>query len=391
MIATNVRTLAGAMVPLDQALGCVTTEAVLAVDDYPRFDVAAMDGFAVASARAIGASPETPVRLTIAGESRAGGVASDVDGQGACRISTGALIPAGYDAVLPRERAAVVGDCLHLTEPVVAGRNVRRSGEDARAADRVLGPGRVIDPLIIGALACYGVRHVVAMNLPCIALLPTGDEIIAPTAASERHSIHDANGPMIAAMASALGLPLRRLSAVGDASADIATQIDAAQASGAQIIVSTGGVSVGAHDLVPHALAAIGATVHFHGVAMRPGKPVLFATLADGTPFFGLPGNPVAAAVGFRFFVTAAVRAMLGLSPEQGIAEAISGEQRPGTTRILKAQHNLDSTPSLAICADQRSHTMRPLIDATCWIVVPPAEAVDRPCRRFTLHPALAA
>ncbi len=247
MIAAAVRALAGEMLPLDQALGSVTTEAVFAVDDYPRFDVSAMDGFALASATAIGASPAMPVQLTIAGDSRAGGNKADGVGQGACRISTGAQIPASYDAVLPRERATVVGDILHLTEQIVAGRNIRRCGEDARAGDRLLGPGRVIDPLIIGALACYGLRHVAAVRPPGLALMPTGDEIANRATASWRHTIHDANGPMIAAMASALGVPVHRLSAVGDASAEIAAQIgaaqiEAAQASGRQIIVSTGGV-----------------------------------------------------------------------------------------------------------------------------------------------------
>jgi molybdopterin molybdotransferase len=137
------------------------------------------------------------------------------------------------------------------------------------------------------------------------------------------------------------------------------------------LIISTGGISVGDHDQVPAALQALGATIHFRGVAMRPGKPVLFATLPNGCLYFGLPGNPVAAAVGARFFVIAAIRAMLGLGRERGcpVAMDVPGGTDTVGTRILKARWHPGPPPAVTLAADQRSHTMRPLLDCNSWVV----------------------
>ena len=354
--------------PLADALGCVTAGQAFAAQDYPRFDASAMDGFAFPSPIAAGASESNPVILRIRGESRAGAGAPAGSEAAAYRISTGAPIPAGCDTVLARELADCRGDNLHLGSAALPGRNIRRRGEDAVKGDRVLDAGRLLTPEILGALACYGIGAIQVARRPTLAILSTGDELLADMRASGGHAVFDANGLMIKAMAGALGLTAHRYPAVADSSAQLAHALSRAMDSDAEIIVSTGGVSAGDHDHLPAVVGAAGAIVHFHGVGMRPGKPVLFATLPNGALYFGLPGNPVAAALGFRFLVVAAVRKMLGLGIERGTRVSTDAQGRPGTTLLLKARS--DAQHRITILMDQKSHTMRPLIDANCWIAV---------------------
>lgn len=374
-----------ANVPLAEALGRVTAAEVRAADDYPRFDISAMDGFAFASSRSEGASPSAPVVLPIGGDGRAGRtpVAGATD---ACRISTGAPIPPGCDTVLARELAQRDGDTLRLTLPAASGKNIRRRGEDAARGDRVLGPGHVLSPEVLGALGCYGIDRIVVARLPKLAILSTGDELLADPCAGGS-AIFDANGVMVAAMAQALGLAAFRHPTVADEPAQIALSLARVMATDADIVISSGGVSAGDHDHLPAMVRAAGATVHFHGVAMRPGKPVLFATLPNGALYFGLPGNPVAAALGFRFLVAAAIRKTLGLGIERGTPVATEAVARPGTTLLLKARfEGHDDQRRTTILPDQRSHTMRPLIDANCWIAVDHVNGSARH-RRYSLAP----
>jgi len=372
---------------LDEAYGCVAAEPVLAHFDYPRFDVSAMDGFALASADTLAASEQRPIALPVLSTARTGAPAASVAPGTACHISTGAPIPLNCDTVLARERAQLEDGMLRLTAPAIADRNIRRRGEDALAGACVVDVGRVLSPEIIGALACYGVDRVTVARPPTLSILSTGDELLAGPAAG---GIADGNGTMIAAMARALGLAFERLPPVGDDAEATGLALRQAMAASSNIIISTGGVSVGDHDYLPVALRQAGAQIHFHGVAMRPGKPVLFATLPNGSLYFGLPGNPVAAALGFRFFVTAAVRAMSGLPAESGRPVTVEVEPRPGVTSLLKARSvTCPEGTRIEILADQRSHTMRPLIDANCWLAVDRAASGETRCRHYPLSAPL--
>ncbi|WP_010185854.1 molybdopterin molybdotransferase MoeA [Sphingomonas sp. PAMC 26605] len=357
--------LGGETVDLAEALQRVTAVPVSAASDYPRFDAAAMDGFAFTSADTVDALPGWPVLLPIAAAVRAG-IRPLSHGPGtACRISTGAPLPAGCDHVLPHEEARIVKGALVIEGALPAGRNVRRRGEDAAAGAAVLAPGIRVTPERIGALACYGVETLKVARRPAIALLPTGDELLARPSAERPAAIFDANSVMLAALLRAQGLEPLRAAPVGDDAGQIERAI--AAASDSAIVVATGGASGGDHDHLAQALTRLGATVHFHGVRMRPGKPVVFATLPGGALFFGLPGNPVAALLGARFFLGAALRAMLGESPERGDVVETVTELRPDTTLFLKAVR--DPGGAIEILADQRSHTLRPLIAANCWVV----------------------
>lgn len=357
-------------VAIDAALGRIIGPGVVAQADYPRFDCSAMDGFAIVAADAANASLDRPVRLALIGESRAGAAASLASAPGACAISTGAPIVPPFDAMVAKERVVRDGPAILLTESVGLGRNIRRRGEDARQGDLVAVRGKLVTPEVIGALCCFGVPEIDAIRLPRVVVLTTGDELRRARGEGE-HFVHDSNGPMIAAMMRQAGLAPQLVTPAPDDRGALVTSIEQALAAAPDLIISTGGVSVGDHDQVPAALQALGATIHFRGVAMRPGKPVLFASLPNGCLYFGLPGNPVAAAVGARFFVIAAIRAMLGLQRERGWAVAVDAPGGPDNvgTRILKARWHPGPPPAVTLAADQRSHTMRPLLDCNSWVV----------------------
>jgi molybdopterin molybdotransferase len=362
-------------VRLSDSLGRVTAEPVYAVADYPLYDVAAMDGFALAAGDTAAASPHTPVVLSLALPTFAGAPPAAWRTGGAVPISTGARMPSGCDTVMPRERARVDGGRLIVAEPQPLDRNVRRRGEDALVGERVLEPASVITPAAIGALASYGLTDLSVRALPRIALFATGDELIVGTGNPAGGGIFDSNTPMVAALLTRAGFAPLIYPAARDTPAQLRDHIAAASDAGtAQIIISTGGVSVGDRDHVGEVLRAHGATCHFHGVSMRPGKPVLFATLPSGSIYFGLPGNPVAALVGARFFVLEAIRAMLGLPPEAGIQIASPVAARPTATLFLKVRVDYrDGLPIVDILDGQQSHRMRPLLQSNAWLVVEPA------------------
>lgn len=378
-------------VAIGTALGRIIGADVVARADYPRFDCSAMDGFAVVAADTAGALPDKPVRLDLVGESRAGAAAALVSAPGACAISTGAPIVPPFDAVVAKEWVVREPSAVVLTESVGLGRNIRGRGEDARQGDVVAHRGLLVTPEVIGALCCFGVSEIDAVRLPRVVVLTTGDELRA-TKETGSHFVHDSNGPMIAAMMQQIGLAPQRVTPAPDEPGALVASIKQALATAPDLIISTGGVSVGDHDQVPAALQAMGATIHFRGVAMRPGKPVLFASLPNGSLYFGLPGNPVAAAVGARFFVIAAIRTMLGLPRERGLAVAIDAPAGidKGGTRILKARWYSGPTPAVTLAADQRSHTVRPLLECNSWALCSAGPEGDPVWTCFAMTPSFA-
>lgn len=386
MVAAAAPAMPTEVVAVADALGRVAIADLFAEAHYPRFDCAAMDGYAFVAAGTDDASSAAPVTLIICGESRAGMAAASGGPGTACRISTGAPIPPDFDTVLPRERAVVADETLVLTEIERLGRNVRLRGEDALVGDRVLAAPAIVTPERIGALSCFGITRLEVAMRPRLSILPTGDELAMPVRDAQ-FTVFDANGPMIAAMARYLGIEPEIGVPVADNSAALTAALEGAIGRGNDIVLATGGVSVGDHDHVPGVMRDLGAEILFHGVSMRPGKPVLAARLPNGSLFFGLPGNPVAAAVGFRFFVAAAIRRSQGLSIETGEPVALHHDRMPGTTCILKArlERGQQRPVAVRIDFDQRSHTMRPLMDANCWLVIPPLEERNVPAQVFPM------
>ena len=317
LVLERARPMGAEPVPLRRALGRILAEPVTAADDVPGFDNSAMDGFAVRSADVAGASGEAPRELVIVGESRAGHPESrSLEPGEAIAISTGAMIPAGADAVVRVEDTARDGDRVTVVAEAPEGNNVRRAGDDVRRGEPLLGPGARIGAAELGALASVGVAEAPCAKRPVVSVLLTGDELVEPGTPLGPGQIRDSNAYTVPPLASGAGADLAAVEIVGD---DRAATIAALERSlSADVAVICGGVSVGEHDHVRPALEQLGVEQVFWGVSLRPGKPTYFGIAADGTLVFGLPGNPVSAMVTFVLFVRPALLAMQGADPAAG-------------------------------------------------------------------------
>jgi molybdopterin molybdotransferase len=368
LIAHNVAVLPGELVSPRDAHERITAQSVFPRRLVPPVRMSAMDGYALTSAKTVEASAENLVRVALAsGDIRAGHPAVCAAAGTAKRISTGGTIPIGADCVLPLEMARVSGTDLVIDAPCQAGRNIRMAGEDFSPGSPVLESARLITPAAIGAMIAGAVDEISVRRLPRIALFTTGSELTGASGLAR-----DSNGPMIEAIGREVGIPVGHLGPVRDAVASIAAVIG--NSPDCDILVSTGGASVGDHDLVSAALKRCGARILFHGVSMRPGKPILFALLADGRAFFGLPGNPVSAYLGFRFFVIAAVRRMLDLEAEQGLPIATDATARDDLTLFLRARLRRmpDGRPYADTDLNQQSHILSSIIASSCWVRLDP-------------------
>ena len=304
-IVASVVPVAAETVGLAQAWGRVTAEPVLARLTQPPADVSAMDGYALRqvdgaagqSLRVIGAAP--------AGHPFAGRV-----GPGeAVRLFTGSVIPEGADAILLQEDAERAGDRVLVRESVAPGRHIRRAGQDFAAGDTILPAGRRLTARDIGLAAAGNHPWLLVRRRPRIAILSTGDEIALPGEALPAGGIVSSNAHALAALARAAGAEAQVLPIVADDVGAIGAAADGAR--GADLLVVTGGASVGDHDLVVPALAARGLTVAFWKIAMRPGKPLMHGRLGE-MPVLGLPGNPVSALVCALLFLLPAVDRLSG-------------------------------------------------------------------------------
>lgn len=291
------------------ACGRILSEPLSAREDLPGFDNCAMDGYALRAADASGASRDFPRALALVPGARAGGPSAEAVGPGqAARVLTGAPLPPGADCVVMQELAEIDGDgrVAILQEPA-PGQHVRERGEDVRAGRPLLEAGAILRPVEIGLLAAQGVPVVRVVRRPRAAVLATGDELARPEPGS---GLRDSNGPALAAACARWGAAVHRLNPVGDDRAAIAAAARAALAE-ADMLLLTGGVSVGDFDFTRPALEDLGAKIVFAGVAIKPGKPLLFA-LAGGKPVFGLPGNPVSALVCAEEFVRPCLERLQG-------------------------------------------------------------------------------
>ncbi len=308
----GVAALGAELVSVDEALGRVLAHDVLASVPVPRFTNAAMDGYALHSRSTAQASTAEPVRLDVIGESAAGDDGElVVTRKEAARIFTGAPLPKGCDAVVMQENVTRDRHYVLISEPVGTGANVRHVAEDVDVGALLLQRGTVIGAGDIAVAAAQGRLLLAVTRRPRVAILPTGNELVEIDAllTSPLTKVGNGNALMLAAQVrEAGGVPVR-LPIVGDSPEAIGEALEQAAAV-ADLVVTSGGVSVGEHDYVKRVLAERGKVV-FHKVAMRPGKPLAVGSIA-GRPFFGLPGNPVSSFVSFELFVRPALRAMQG-------------------------------------------------------------------------------
>jgi molybdopterin molybdotransferase len=317
-------------VPLADAYGRVLAEPVLAPIDLPLWDNSAMDGFAVHAA-------DVPGTLTV-GETIAAGHAPTRAGPrgGAARIMTGAPMPPGADAVVMVEDTVSDGASVRVDKPARPGQHVRRRGSDVALGEPVLAPGQRLGPGAVGLLASFGVQTVAVAARPRVALVTTGDEVVPPGAPLGPGQIYGSNAHALAGLVLAAGALPVDLGNCPDDPAELRARFALAAAE-ADLVVSTGGVSVGDFDFVKEAVG----TVDFWRVAMKPGKPLAFGAL-HGRPFFGLPGNPVSCMVNFLQFVRPFLRRMLGdPRPFLPVVEAVLPapiRRAPGRVELLRVQ-----------------------------------------------------
>ncbi len=373
-------------VALDDALGRILAEDVTAAGDVPPFPCSAMDGYAVRAG-------DAGRILQIVGESRAGTPSQRrLEDSEAIRISTGAAIPPGATAVIPQEDVVLDGDGAIRTEAAVApGQHVRGAGEDMRAGALVLRAGTVLGPVALGAAVAAGVASVMTARRPRVSVLCTGDELRAPGEPLGPGEIHNSNAPMLTGLArrsGAITVPARRLRDDRDATT---AGIGAAIAQSDVVIIS-GGVSVGPHDHVKPALDALGVQEVFWSVSLQPGKPTWFGVPAEGCPLvFGLPGNPVSAVVTFSLFVAPALAALQGApSPKPPRETAVLGAdvpRNPGRDQMIRVRlqdegNLLRAYPNGA----QGSHILTSLLGADALALIPSGDGEVPSGTTVTLH-----
>lgn len=363
LVLRRVERLPAEDVPIGDAAGRVLAGDVVARVDLPPFESSAMDGYAVRAA-------DTPGHLTVVGHSAAGSPETRVLGSGeAIEISTGGVVPEGADAVVPVERTS--GDVD--VERVAIGDNVRPRGGDVRAGTVVAPAGSVLRPAQLGAIAAVGVATVSCARRPRASVLATGSELRAPGEPLEAGQIYESNTVAIAAQLASAGADVTVLGSVGDD--EDATRAALEQALAGDVLVTSGGVSVGPHDLVRASLASLGAEEVLWRVAVKPGKPVAFS-VRGSTLVFGLPGNPVSSLVDFELFVRPALLALQGAAdpgphylPGRLAAPLRRNEHRDELVRA-RARADRDGVV-LEPLAGQDSHMIVRSSAATALVLVP--------------------
>jgi molybdopterin molybdotransferase len=363
-------------VPLADALGRVLSADALSTEAVPAFDSSAMDGFAVRAADTRAASARSPVVLRIVDESRAGLPAGSPLKPGeAIRISTGAMLPAGGDAIVPLEEARASADRVEVVGAARAGRHIRRAGEDVRQGARVISRGTVLGPAELGVLASLGKAEVACAARPRVAVLTTGDELLEPGEPGRAGAVRNTNAYSIPALAVRSGGAVTLNETVRD---DFASTREAiARALGHDVLIICGGVSVGEHDLVRPVLASLGVEQVFWGVALRPGRPTWFGLAPSGNLVFGLPGNPVSAMVTFLLLSRPAIRALVGAAPDRDRAKAVLDEDYPkcpGRAHAVRCGLELrDDAWHAHTTGAQGSHILTSMLGVDALALIPTA------------------
>ncbi|WP_285830870.1 molybdotransferase-like divisome protein Glp [Streptomyces meridianus] len=395
-VLRNLKPLEPIELPLLEARGCVLVEDVTAPVALPPFDNSSMDGYAVRTADVAGATEEFPAALTVVGDIAAGARDLPTVGPGeAARIMTGAPLPPGAEAVVPVEwtdggtgTGPVTSMAAHGTAPgggsgeVLVHRpvgehgHVRARGSDIGAGALALRAGTVLGPPQIGLLAAIGRAVVRVRPRPRVVVLSTGSELVPPGETLGPGRIHDSNSYALTAAAREAGAIAFRVASVSDDAATLRATVDD-QLARADVLVTSGGVSVGAYDVVKEALSRPdeeGGRVEFRRLAMQPGKPQGFGRIGpDRTPLLALPGNPVSSYVSFELFVRPVIRTLMGLPPDdRGTLRAVCPEgvasSPRGKRQFLRGRyHGGTVTP----VGGSGSHLVKALSDANALIVVP--------------------
>lgn len=350
---------------------------VYSPQDLPSFNNSAMDGFALRYNETLNASRDNPLIFTIIDTIAAEVIPQKTAGgyMQCSEIMTGAAVPLAYDAVIPVELVEELIEngkrCIKLTAPATRFANIRFSGEDVAAGTIVLRAGQQIGASEIMLLSALGIATVQVYKQLTIAIASSGNEISDNYAAPLHYGeIYNANSPLLVNLAAAQCFSARYAGILNDESQAL---INFVENSSEQILITTGAVSKGRWDFIPETLRQLGAEIIFHGVAIRPGKPILFARLPDGRFFFGLPGNPVSSMIGWRFFVIPLFYAMWGKAREIPINLKLCTKFKKNNQLLhfLKAEMFIDNGQAFAaISKDQESFKIKALTLVNIWAII---------------------
>ena len=375
LIRTTVRPLQAVTTSLEHSLGMALAEPITSPVNVPPFDNSAMDGYAIHAVDTF----NVPAKLRIVGEVAAGFAGSLSIGTGECAaIMTGAKIPDGCDAVIQHELVEINADgTISLQKSVKSGHNIRRAGADIAAGQRVFEIGHLLRPQELGVLASIGKQFVSAFKRPSVAILATGNELVAIDKPLRDGTIRNSNAYAIAAAVTEHGADVVNLGIARDDAAELrAKLVDGLRS---DMLITIGGVSAGKYDLVINELKALGVETIFWKVNIKPGMPLFFGILQTGrgiTPVFGLPGNPVSSMVTFLQFVCPALDILAGKSlamvvPQRAkLVEAIS--KGDGKRHFVRGRAEIiDGTLTVRTTGSQISNIMTSLARANCLIILP--------------------
>ncbi|HOY61742.1 MAG TPA: molybdopterin molybdotransferase MoeA [bacterium] len=373
-ILESILPLGAESVDIAEAGGRILAEEIRADSDVPYSDNSAMDGYALRAEDIRGASDAAPARLTVLEDVPAGTVPTKTIVPGtASRIMTGAPVPDGADAVLMVEHTKKLdGEMLALAS-IEPGANIRRAGEDIKKGTLLFNAGRELSAADIGMVASAGYARPLVYRRPVVGVISTGDEVMEPSAPAGRGKVRNSNSYTLLALCAAVGAAPKYLGIVADSRPALETAFSSA-AESCDVIITTGGVSVGDFDLVKAVLGDLG-KINFWKINMKPGKPLAFGTLG-GKPLFGLPGNPVSTMVAFEMFVRPSLLKMMGvreiLRPRLQAKLACEIIEKPSRVKIIRGVASRKKTGvTVTTTGEQGSGILMSMSLANCLIVMP--------------------
>ena len=370
VVAALIGPRAPVAVAIADSLGLVLAEDVVAPLSLPGFDNSAMDGYAVVADDIAGASEEQPVMLPVAEDIPAGRTDPLTLKPGtAHRIMTGAPLPSGATAVVPVEVTDGATDTVAIRATAPAGQHIRRAGEDVEAGTTVLRAGQVVTPAVLGLAAALGLAELTVVPRQRVVVMSTGSELVAPGTPLKPGQIYESNAVMLAAAAKDAGAQVTTAPMTSDDVDEFRTVLDR-HAGEADLIITTGGVSAGAYEVVKDALSAAG--VEFVKVAMQPGMPQGAGRIGD-TPIITLPGNPVSALVSFEVFIRTPLRAAMGLPHPQRprlTAELKEDLKSPRGKRQFRRGVLADDKAEVSSYGPPASHHLRWLASSDCLLEI---------------------
>ncbi len=377
VIVAAAQPLPSRMMPTGAALDCVAAADIVSPLSLPAWDNSAMDGYAVRSADVAGASENSPIHLRVMATLAAGtAAATPVEAQSCVRIFTGAPLPAGADAVVMQEDTRPHHEgYIAVLDAVAAGENIRRAGEDVQAGDVVVKAGTLLNPAQVSLAAAVGVAELAVHPRPRVGVLVTGAEVVEAGQPLRAGQIYDSNSFLIGGLVLRAGGEWVNLGIADDTKEALAEKLEYALTE-CDVVITSGGVSVGEYDLVKDVLRDLGCQQQFWKVAMKPGKPFVFGT-REHRLVFGLPGNPVSAAVTFLLLARPAVLRLRGLAdvdlPQvtgEATADFVNRGDRPHYMRARWEAGKISLLPR------QGSHVITSLANANCLVEVPPCRTI---------------